>query len=666
MPVTLNPNSQLSSNKEMDDKRVDLSQYNFDYRYPRNLDLKPGDDLHDRLVNEVWNRAQDSYRIMSRRHDDWKQIDRTLRAYVPSDTAEKADMDGDDSNESATEMSKIIMPASYAILDTILTYMMAAFLQDPIFRYEGTGPEDVMGAILMEKIIDQQAKRSAVGLSLHTQWRDGFAYGLGAASPQWYEEWGWKTQKKKTGFMSQFRNMFVTTGQTRGRSKYQMIYEGNKLENIDAYRYLPDPNVASHEVQEGEFVGWVDRSNIMALLDQESWDDDMFNIKYVKQMNDGRSSLDVSGKTGRANDKHDWDKYTDTNNPVDIIWMYIDIIPRDWELGESSRPEKWLFGVAGDQVLVTAQPLRIDHNKFPVTVASPDYDGYSTAPTSRLEIVHDLQTLIDWLYTSHIANVRKAINDMIVVDPSLVNIYDVNDPRPGKIIRMRRAAWGRGGIDEAIKQLDVRDVTQSHVADTSYLNDYMQRVTGALDQAQGVMRQRTTRVSSTEAANLQQAAMSRLEKPAKIISMQSVRPTAHMFASHVQQFMDQETYIKATGEWARKLQEDFNIEPDRERIPVSPMDLIVNYDVIERDGTIPGSQDTNTWVELFQVMSQNPQVGQMFDMQRVFKYIARQMGAKNVDDFVRQDVTEAAIMDDEEVEKEVDKGNLVPTNGSVQ
>lgn len=404
----------------------------------------------------------------------------------------------------------------------------------------------------------------------------------------------------------------------------------------------------------------------MSLLDQEEWDDDMFNMKYVKQMNDGRSSLDVSGKSGRANDKTDWDKNINSNNPVDIIWMYVDLIPKDWELGSRDHPEKWLFGVAGDEVLVTAQPIRLNHNQFPVTVAAPDYDGYSVAPTSRLEVVHDLQTLIDWLYTSHIANVRKAINDMIVVDPSLVNIYDVNDPRPGKIIRMRRAAWGRGGIDEAIKQLNVADVTQGHVADTSYLHDYMQRTTGALDQAQGVMRQRTTRISSTEANNLQQAAMSRLEKPARIISMQSVRPIAKMFASHVQQFMDEETYIKATGEWARRLQEDFGIEPDRERIPVSPMDMVVDYDIVERDGTIPGSKDVSTWVELFQVMSQNPQVGQQFDMQRVFKYIARRMGAKNVDNFVKQDVTQAAVMEDDQVEKEVDKGNLVPTNGSVQ
>jgi hypothetical protein len=41
-------------------------------------------------------------------------------------------------------------------METILTYLVAAFLQDPIFRYEGAGPEDITGALLMELAVGLQ------------------------------------------------------------------------------------------------------------------------------------------------------------------------------------------------------------------------------------------------------------------------------------------------------------------------------------------------------------------------------------------------------------------------------------------------------------------------------------------------------------------------------
>ena len=39
---------------------------------------------------------------------------------------------------------------------------------------------------------------------------------------------------------------------------------------------------------------------------------------------------------------------------------------------------------------------------------------------------------------------------MLVVDPYLVNINDLKDPQPGKLIRLRRPAWGRG-VDKVVQ-----------------------------------------------------------------------------------------------------------------------------------------------------------------------------------------------------------------------
>ena len=61
--------------------------------------------------------------------------------------------------------------------------------------------------------------------------------------------------------------------------------------------------------------------------------------------------------------------------------------------------------------------------------------------------------------------------------------------------------------------------------------------------------------------------------------------------------------------------------------------LVIDYDVVPHDGSSPGGEPPDLWVQLYQIMSQNPIVSQQFDMVRVFKHVARQLGAKNVDDF---------------------------------
>jgi len=111
---------------------------NFDYEYPDGLNLKPGSKLHDRIRDEVMERAYESSRVMSTRHGDWNKIDHTLTAYIPVDEEERLLKDGD-----SRKPISIVFPYSYTVLETLLSYFVAAFLQDPIFKYEGTTPDDV-------------------------------------------------------------------------------------------------------------------------------------------------------------------------------------------------------------------------------------------------------------------------------------------------------------------------------------------------------------------------------------------------------------------------------------------------------------------------------------------------------------------------------------------
>ncbi len=649
MPTILDPNAQ---------GRLYSYSEDIGYKYPNSLDLRPASQEHQRLLKEVYTRALESSREMSKRYDSWRKVDKTLTAYVKLDNTEEHIKSVDD-----RKPVSIVVPYSYATLETILTYFVTAFLENPIFKYEGSGPEDIVGAILLEKVIEQQTIQFKTALALHTMFRDSLSYGMGVVTPTWDRKWGWKAVVQDQGFMSALFGKFMNTGKVRGREE-TILFEGNRLKNIDPYSYLPDPNVPIHEVQQGEFVGWIEQTNYMKLIELEKNDSDIFNVKYLKGIGSGgRSQFNKtksdSGRSERygSNSAYGSDMAT---NPIDVVWMYWTLIPKDQKLGSSEYPEKWLLGLAADKVLICAKPLSLNHNMYPVAVCAPDFDGYSATPVSRLELMYGMQEALDWLFNSHISNVRKAINDMLIVDPSLINMADLEDPKPGKLIRMRRSAWGRG-VENAVKQLAVSDITRTHIQDAASIIEYMQRTSAATDSVSGMIRKSGERVTAQESKSTTQNALSRLTKAAKIASLQAMQDIGYMFAVHTQQLMSKDTYIKASGTWAQVLAKEYG---EQSRIKVTPFDLIVDYDVVVKDGSTSVGGDTEGWIEIFRIMSQQPQMYTNFDMVRIFKHIARIMGAKDINEFVLQEgpvlPVQMSVNSTQNIEQGVQQGNMVP------
>jgi hypothetical protein len=645
MPVNLPIPSQIE-HVSLDAKSRDIK-----YNYPKTdkgveLDLRPGTELHNRIVNAVVQRSQDSYNIMKRKHPDWNLVDQTLTAYIPLDEKEKA-LKARDPRKPVS----IVVPYTYATMETLLTYLVTAFLDLPIFRYEGVTSDDTVGAIMLEKVVELQTIKNKVGLALHTQFRDGLAYGFGAACPLWGEHWGYKTTRVDD----------KTTLRTRKK-----LFEGNRLENIDPYLFLPDITVPIHKVQDGESFGYIDRTNYMSLREMEATNpEDYFNVKYLSGV-DGISTwfgmeqskrdkrLDISTRTL---DIHS------TMRPVDILWRYMKLVPSDpeWQLGDSEVPEKWLFGIAADQFVIYAKQLGLDHDMFPVTIFAPDFDGYSVAPISRLELIYGMQNVLDFLFSSHVTNIRKAINDMLIVDPMLVNMEDLKDPEPGKLIRMRRAAWGRG-VKDAVAQLNVNDITRSHISqDAPHVIDLMQRTSAAVDSLMGIMRSSGERRSATEARDSRMSALSRIAKTARLCSMMSMYDLAYMFASQTQQLMTQSTYVSTMGRYQQELTEEYGHQG--KGMKVNPEDIDINYDTVIHDGSVDVGERADAWSTMFQILASQPAIGVGFDMIRVFKHIARMLGAKNVNDFIRKGGgVDIKTMQTEEVMQQVKRGNMVPVD----
>lgn len=631
----------------------------YNYKYPGGLPLAPDSTLHAALVKAIQNRVTEGRRNITERESSWDAVDRSLQMYVRPDYGKNPrhvripeSNRGRDGAGGIVER-QVIMPFSYATLETLMTYLMATIVQTPVFRYEGEGPEDVLVAALMQAHVQRQVERFNFGLSAHTLLRDSLAYGIGVGHPVWKRVFGptYKRADTAPGSLAEAQSLMA---QARRSVSHELKYEGTQLENINPRSFYMPYGLPVQKIQEAEFVGWSSFQGYLQLLRREQDTEDfLFNVKHLQSESEGSPPAVVGLISGaRGAEKRDG---------IEVVWMYIDLIPKDWGIGSSERPSKWLFGLAANKYIIAATPLGLDHDLYPVVVGAPDFDGYSSVPLSRMESIGDIQVYVDFLFNSHKVNIEQSLNGQLVVDPSQINIQDLLNPSPERVIRTRRAQWGRGGIRDAIHQLQFTDITAPNLGEVSMMEGMMRDTTGATDPLSGRIATKGPRISASASQGARSSGLSRMEKIGTVLRAMVVAPLARMYASHTQQLASRDMYVKLHGETEARMLRDFpDLMLTGKRISISPLDLVGDVDLDYSQNIVPGSEDVETWSQLFQVLmtSPNPQLQAAFNIPQIFRHIALQMGAKDVDNFMVQ--APPQVMPDAAVEKDVAAGNLVP------
>jgi hypothetical protein len=630
--------------------RLNFNDLNFDYNYPNGLDLHPDSEQHRNILSEIMQDVKRSYDVISQRFPAWRELDEKLTVYIQ--------LDKEDTKVQSEDRSKpvaMVIPINYATRESLLTYWTAAFMQHPLFRYKPSAdPKDLLGVILLENIINQDIINTKSALDLYTHWSDAFTYGFGAITPSWKREHGFRTTYEEVPQTV----LGYPIGKRVVKNRQEILsFEGNQLIVLDPYNCLPDPSYPIQNVQDMNFFGWSERYSYNALLtDERLSGGDVFNVKYLKKMKSKSSryfsATDID--TGRYSKAGIVVDQIGNENDADLINIYKWIIPKDLELGDYEYPELWRFVVAADRILTEARPLGLDHNQIPVTIMAPGSDGHTTLPISILEREYPIQHAIDWEWKARVGNVRKSMNNMFVIDPSLVNSNDFTDTKFGMVARLRAAAWGRG-VSDVIMPINVPDVTSAHVNDMMMLLNIDQLVFTS-NQAKGVQDRSGERVSASEARDTRQSFLSKMEKDAKIGGLQSHFTIAKQLASNTIQLLEMEKYIQITGDYERVLREEYGITDNY--FKVSPQGLDVRYDVIPQDGNIPGGDYADLWIQLGQLAAQNQQTFENIDFTRMWLHIARLLGVRNASDFLKK--AEVGTMPNEDIEQGVQKGNIVP------
>lgn len=593
-------------------------------------------------------RMKDRYTQMSRNEE-------IFQAYIP-----ESELDAERKrrrNVSGIPSYRTIeIPYSYAVLMTAHTYYTSVFLsRSPVFQVTGRHGETVMNEQAVEAVMDYQLQVGEMMVPLYIWLLDPGKYGFGVIGHYWDEEVIRTRQivEEPVTFLG-----YPMPGMAP-RKVAKILdtpgYRGNRIYNVRPQDFFPDPRKAMRYFQQGEFC---------ARYVETAWNDIVagaaaqkyFNIDTLKRMRKDRDSqigsgLTIARDTGSSRsmslpDQNRQDDYDQVVPPgfVKSYELYIRLVPKEWGFGTEDRPEIWCITVSSNGVLYGCEPVGEVHGKFPFDVIEHEPEGYSMFSRSMLEICQPMADIITWLINSHFYNVRQTLNNQFIVDPSMVVMKDVENPNPGKLIRLKPLAYGKD-VRTMISQLNTVDITASHFKDVGMISDFIQKTLGISESIMGALPQKS-HTTATAVRTSTNFGVNRMKTNCEYYSAMGWSPFTQKLIQRTQQYMTFEQEYRIAGELAQFAQGPF--------VPVTPDAIAGFYDFVPVDGTLPIDRfaQANLWQMLLGQLQKMPELTMGMDMLKLFGWVANLAGLKNFAQF--------KLTPEEQLMKQVQAGNVVP------
>lgn len=612
--------------------------------------IAKGSPLHEKVIKAFRQRlraSQDEKR--KKREKAWEESENTYMAYMPEtevDVRRKADR-----SRGVPEYTTIKVPYSYAMLLTAHTYYSSVFLsRSPIFQMQGRHGESQTAESCVEALLDYQVTTGGNLPPLFIWLMDVGKYGVGILGQYWEKEEFELTRYEERP--RQFLGIDIPGTVTRELVTIpQFGYEGNKFYNIRPHDFHTDPNVPILRFQEGEFCIVYDRVSWTRLA-QRAADGMYYNLKYLQGSDTRQQDLDGTGmEMNLPGEDLDFYGFTDKHPAaIDQYEFHWTLIPSEVGLRASDRPEKWVFTIGNKDTILSAQPLGLMHNRYPFDILTQEIEGYNVYNRSMLEVLEPLNQTMEWLFNSHFYNVRAALNNMFLADPSRVNLRDAEEPGPGKLIRLKPAGYG-ADVRSMMTQFSVQDVTRGNLADSEVVGLLAQRVMGVSDNIMGAVNP-GGRKTATEVRSSTTFGINRLKTSCEWFSAMGFAPLAQKMVMNTQQLMTIDRQFKVVGDqalWAGGY------------LPINPMSIAGFFDFVPVDGTMPVDRfaQANLWQNLLTNLARVPGALQAYDLTKIFAFIAQLGGIKNINRFRIQ------VMPDMALQGQAQSGNVVPMKSNL-
>ena len=604
-------------------------------------ELRFGTKNHNDLVQQLRERrkfAED--KIRDRHHDRWIQADENMRGYIPLSEADKQRRANRRYGPSSPDYVTLVVPYPFAIISSMHTYLSSVFLsRAPVYQFTGRHGETQDAIQAVEAVMDYQLRVGKQLVPLYNWIYDSCKYGLGVVGEYW------EVDNKIVSRYEEVESTIlgIGTGNFKKKRLIERIpaYEGNKIYNIRPYDFLPDPRVTVAEFQKGEFCGRKIQVGLSQLLQQHETGR-YFNLDKLQDTQGNRDFLRDTGAEGFSTTDSELDAgSTVVDTPygvqgatyqaapgkgfVQLLEMCVRIQPRKWKLGKNNDPEIWMFTLANNRVLIGARPLALYHDRFPYSILETGFGSEDFIKQGTLDQIRPLSEALTWLFNSHMYNVRKVINDRIVVDPSKVVMRDIEKPNNyGGYIRLRPEAVGTDTRTVA-SQLQVADVTQNHMRDSQVIEQLMQRTSGVVDNIMGLVNT-GGRKTATESRIASSFSINRMKTFAEYFSAGGFGDLAERQLSNTQQLLTLDRKFAIAGN---------NMQNAQRFAEVNPEAIAGFYDFVQVDGTLPVDRlaQANFWKELLGQLARIPQLAAQWDFGEMISHVMMLQGEKNTDRF---------------------------------
>lgn len=619
--------------------------------------LKWGSPLHRRIVDAIRGRLRMSHQRMSDRHAQMKTNEELYQAYIPERDVDAVRRQNREIG-GVPEYRTIEIPHTYAMVLTAHTYYTNVFLsRSPVLQLAGRHGESEQSRLGLESLLAYQVQVGMMLVNFFVWLLDPGKYGYGVLGHYWESEV--QRVREWVKAPATFLGLPVP-GTEKLREQVRDIpgYEGSKAFNVRPQDWFPDPRVALIHFQRGEFcsrfteIPW----NEIFEGQKDKENPRFFNYTRLKAIRENADSQHSGGLPSRdlgservttLPNEPQLTEEAGYNVPIGYIKgheFFLKLVPNQWGLGSEDRQEIWVFNISMNGVIFGAQPLGELHNKFPFDILTDEIDGYTIFPRSTVERSKPLNDVLTWLVNSHFYNVRQTLNNQFVLDPSMLVMKDVENPAPGKHIRLKPHAYGKD-VRTMITQLSTVDITRNHIAsDMRVILEFFQRMLGTNDTMMGMIEQ-GGRKTATEVRGATNFGINRLKTTTEWHSAVGWSPMTQKLVQRTQQHYKQEKMFRLVGDQA-SFAPSFGL--------VTPDSIVGFYDFEAVDGTMPVDRfaQANLWQMILGQMGNFPSIMATYDIAKIFAWVAHLAGIKNMQQF--------RLVSDQAAQQQLQAGNVVP------
>lgn len=616
----------------------------------RTLKIDPSSPLHKNLISKVSSRISLAQKGQTSRYEKWRRAEELVLAYTPESTVDSARRN-DRENRGEPKYTTIMLPYTYALLMSAHTYWTSVFFaRTPVHQYAGRHGEGEQQVLALEALISYQCDVGEFLAPYYIWLYDAGKYGLGILGQYWTSEkiaYGELVEMEGPDGKPQ---LYQTTNEIQG-------YQGNKVYNVSPYDFWHDPRVPLTRFQDGEFCILRKRMGWNSILKRTAAGY-FINVDKMKE----HTSTDKGNTEGSSQlERPDFSQATieqgydesnkKLNHPagMNFLELYIELVPKEWELGDSNFPQKWCITITEDLgLIVGCSPLSYWHGRFPVDILEPEVEGYGLFNRGIPEIMEPIQNTMDWLVNTHFFNIRSSLNNQFVIDPSKLVMKDaLKSGTPGFIWRLRPEAYG-SDISKVLQQIPVHDVTQTHMQDLQGMLTIGERTLGINDQIMGVLGG-GGRKTATEVRTSTGFGVNRQKTITEYMSACGFSAHSMKLVQTSQQMYESQAKLRIVGDAAQAAGVGF--------MNVTPESIAGFYSFVPVDGTMPIDRQAqaNMWKEILLGMSRMPQqIVQSYDISKIFAWMAQLGGLKNINQMKIQ------VMPNEQLEQQATAGNVVP------